>query len=280
VRRGGVGANIAYGMGQLGESPVLIAAVGGDFDEYRNWLTSSGVNCDWVRVSGDRHTARFVCTTDDELCQIASFYPGAMSEAAEIELAPAWEATGADLVLIGADDPAAMARHTEECRARGLRFAADPSQQIAFLDGATLATLLDGAALLFTNEYEKGLLQSKTGLSEEQIMAKVGVRITTLGSNGVEIVGPDFERVYVPVAKVRTIADPTGVGDGFRAGFLSARAWGLSWERAAQVGCLLAAYVLESVGPQEYSIDKGEFANRLAESYGDESAAEVLPHLR
>jgi adenosine kinase len=173
-----------------------------------------------------------------------------------------------------------MVRHTEECRERGLRFAADPSQQIAFLDGATLTTLLDGAALLFTNEYEKGLLESKTGLSEAQIMAKVGVRITTLGSNGVEIVGPDFDRVYVPVAKVRSIADPTGVGDGFRAGFLTARAWGLSWERAAQVGCLLAAHVLESVGPQEYSIDKAEFASRLAESYGDECAAEVLPHLR
>jgi adenosine kinase len=280
VRRGGVGANIAYGMGQLGESPVLIAAVGSDFDEYRNFLTSNGVNCDWVRVSGEQHTARFVCTTDDELCQIASFYPGAMSEAAQVELAPAWAATGADLVLIGADDPAAMVRHTEECRERGLRFAADPSQQIAFMDGASLAALLDGAALLFTNEYEKGLLESKTGLSEADIMAKVGIRVTTLGSNGVEIVGKDLERVYVPVAKVRTIADPTGVGDGFRAGFLSARSWGLSWERAAQVGCLLAAHVLESVGPQEYSIDKSEFASRLAESYGDECAAEVLPHLR
>ena len=104
------------------------------------------------------------------------------------------------------------------------------------------------------------------------------VRVTTLGSKGVDIVG-DFDTVHVPVAKERSKTDPTGVGDAFRGGFLVARDWGLSWERAAQVGSLLATIVLEVVGPQEYAIEKGAFADRLAESYGDECAAEVLPHL-
>jgi adenosine kinase len=74
-------------------------------------------------------------------------------------------------------------------------------------------------------------------------------------------------------------ADPTGVGDGFRAGFLTAREWGLSWQRAAEVGSLLATLVLETVGTQEYVVKPNDFADRLAESYGDESAAEVLPYL-
>ncbi|HSY15075.1 MAG TPA: carbohydrate kinase family protein [Jatrophihabitantaceae bacterium] len=280
VRRGGVAANIAFGMGQLGESPVLVGAVGADFDEYRGWLERNGVDCGSVYVSPSHHTARFVCTTDEEMCQIASFYAGAMSEARNIELAPAVERSGAELVVVSADDPAGMVRHSVECRERGFRFAADPSQQIARMSGEDLISLIDGAELLFTNDYEKSLLESKTGLSEAEVLARVGVRVTTLGSKGVEIVGRDLDRVYVPVARENAKLDPTGVGDGFRAGFLSARSWGLSWERAAQVGSLLATLVLETVGTQEYTVEQTDFAKRLADSYGDECAADVIPHLK
>src|ERR1700748_164009 len=184
VRRGGVAANIAFGMAQLGQSPVLMGAVGADFDDYRSWLTRNGVDCDSIYVSALHHTARFVCTTDEQMCQIASFYAGAMSEARNIELAPAVERTGADLVVISADDPAAMVRHSEECRDRGYAFAADPSQQIARMDGPDLVSLVDGATMLFTNDYERRLLESKTGLSDADIHKMVDVRICTLGSAG------------------------------------------------------------------------------------------------
>jgi adenosine kinase len=271
VRRGGVA--------QLGGSPVLIGAVGEDFDDYRTWLTESGVNCDYVFVSPTHHTARFVCTTDEEMCQIGSFYAGAMGEAREIAIADAWTATGADLAVISAYDPAAMVQHSAECREHGFRFAADPSQQIARMSGEELIQLIDGADLLFTNDYEKSLLESKAGLDENEVMSRVGVRVTTLGSKGVEIIGKDIDRVHVPCAVERAKVDPTGVGDGFRAGFLTARGWGLSWERAAEVGSLLATLVLETVGTQEYVVKPNDFADRLAESYGDECAAAVLPHL-
>lgn len=281
VRRGGVAANIAFGMGVLGGEPVLLGAVGDDFAEYRSWLGRHGVNCDYVHVSKIHHTARFVCTTDQDMCQIASFYAGAMSEARNIELAPAWAATGADLAIISADDPAAMVRHAEECRSRGFRFAADPSQQLARIDGSEVRRLIEGADMLFTNEYEKSLLESKAGLSEQDVHALVTTRITTLGSRGVEIVGSEVDdgRVFVPIAKETQIADPTGVGDGFRAGFLTAREWGLSWERSAQIGSLLATLVLETIGTQEYSLDRADFAKRLAESYGDDCAADAEPFL-
>ena len=279
VRRGGVAANIAFGMAQLGGAPVLLGAVGTDFDDYRSWLTRHGVDCQSVHVSSIHHTARFVCTTDEEMCQIASFYAGAMSEARLIELAPAVARTGAELVVISADDPAAMVRHSSECRDRGFAFAADPSQQIARMSGTELISLIDGASLLFTNEYEKSLLESKTGLSEAEIMQRVDVRVTTLGSRGVEITGRDVDPLHVPIAKEHAKLDPTGVGDGFRAGFLTARSWDLSWERSAQVGSLLATLVLETVGPQEYQVRRDDFLKRLDESYGPDAAADVRPHL-
>src|SRR5438270_2758900 len=281
VRRGGLAANIAFGMGQLGLRPILVGAVGADFADYRAWLERHGVDCESVHVSDVAHTARFVCTTDNDNCQVASFYAGAMTEARNIELAPIGDRLGGfDLVVISPNDPVAMVRHTEECRTRGYPFAADPSQQLARMSGEEVRQLIDGAAYLLTNDYEKELLESKTGLSDAAVLDRVGVRITTLGADGVAITGRGLDGpMHVPAVRGTQAYDPTGVGDGFRAGFFTGRAWGLGLERSAQIGALVATLVLETVGPQEYVIRGDEFAKRLADSYGDEAADEIAPFL-
>jgi adenosine kinase len=281
VRRGGIAANVAFGMAQLGLRPALVGAVGADFNlDYRAWLDRHGVDCESVHVSDVAHTARFVCTTDTDMCQIASFYAGAMSEARSIELRPVAERLGGlDLVIISPNDPQAMIRHTEECRERGYSFVADPSQQLARMSGEEIRKLVDGAAYLITNQYEKELLESKTGYSDGQVLDRVGIRITTLARAGVRITGRDIEPVEVPVAQEIQAYDPTGVGDGFRSGFFAARSWGLPLERAAQVGAMVATLVLETVGTQEYEVRPDVFIKRLAESFGDECAADVRPHV-
>ncbi|MEX0426379.1 carbohydrate kinase family protein [Nocardioides sp. DS6] len=280
IRRGGVAANMSFGLGRLGLRPVLVGAVGEDFGDYRSWLERHGVDCDHIHVSETRHTARFVCTTDTTMAQFASFYPGAMSEAREIELAPIVAKVGDPMyVVVGPDDPDGMLRHTDECRQRGYRFIADPSQQLAFSGGDLIRKLVDGAALLFTNEYESHVLEQKTGWSAEEVLARVGTQVTTLGADGVRISRQGQEPIVLPAAKNVTAVEPTGVGDAFRAGFLAALAWELPLERAAQVGCVLAAYVVETVGTQEYSFTGAEFVARLRESYGDDAADQVAPHL-
>src|SRR5499427_2147746 len=188
VRRGGVAPNIAFGMAKLGEAPVLIGAAGRDFGDYRAWLERNGVDCASVYISTEHHTARFVCTTDEDMCQIASFYAGAMSEARNIELAPVADRLGGlDLVMISPNDPLGMVRHTQECRDAGYPFVADPSQQMARMTGEEIRTLIDGAAYLITNEYEKELLESKTGLDDDEVLDQIGVYITTFGKKGVRI---------------------------------------------------------------------------------------------
>ena len=280
MRRGGVGANIAFGMASLGHRPVLLGAVGQDFAEYRTWLEQHGVDCESVHVSQTQHTARFVCTTDRDHNQIASFYPGAMSEAREMQLAPVADRLGGlDLVLVGADDPEAMSRHTEECRERGYRFAADPSQQLPRMDRSELRSLIEGAAYLFTNEYEAALTEQRTGWSADDILGRVDVRVTTMGSHGVLIERRGEPTVRVGIAREIGRVDPTGVGDAFRAGFLAGLAWELSHQRAAQVGSLLATYVIETVGTQEYVIEGKRFLERMAVAYGDAAAAEVEPYV-
>jgi adenosine kinase len=276
VHRGGVAGNMTYAIGVLGGEAALVGAAGVDFADYRDWLQAAGVNCENVLVSESAHTARFVCTTDEDMAQIASFYPGAMSEARNISLADVISASGTpELVIIGANDPAAMFAHTDECRKLGLSFAADPSQQLARLTGEEIRSLIDGAAILFTNDYEWDLLLSKSGWSEADVMAQIGLRVTTLGAKGVDLVSPDGTSLHVGVVPETSQVDPTGVGDAFRAGFLTGRSAGLGLERAAQLGSLVAVLVLESTGTQNWTWDRTAGIKRLEGAYGAEAAAEI-----
>ena len=279
VYRGGVAGNIALGLGRLGMQPLLVGAVGHDFDRYRAWLERHGVITDHVHVSDDKHTARFLCTTDTDQNQIASFYPGAMSDAADIDLTGVLDAADdPELVVVCPDDPDAMLRHTEVCRDQQVPFAADPSQQIARLDGDALRRLVDGANYLMTNEYERELLLQKTGWLADDVLTRVDTWVTTLGAEGVHV-SADGRTVEVKACADVDAVDPTGVGDGFRSGFLTGSMRGLGHERAAQLGCVVAALVLETDGTQEYRFDPDGFVARLREAYGDGAADEIAARL-
>jgi adenosine kinase len=278
--RGGAGANMAYGLGLLGLQPVLVGAVGSDFAEYDAWLTRHGVDTRSVHWSELKHTARFVCTTDVVNNQIASFYSGAMSEAGDIELGPVADRVGdLDLVVVGPNDPKAMVRHTEECRQRGYRFAADPSQQLAWADGDMIRGLVEGAELLFTNEYESHLLQQKTGWNEDEVLARVGIWVTTRAADGILVRQADAEPIAVIAVPETKPVEPTGGGDALRAGFIAGRMWGLSLERATQLGSAVATAAVEVIGTQEYDLPKESFLARFADAFGADAADEIAPFL-
>jgi adenosine kinase len=280
VRRGGVAANIAFGLGGFDLSPLLVGAVGTDFAEYAVWLKEHGVDTGGVHISAERQTARFMCITDEDANQIAAFYAGAMTEAHDIDLRAL--VTGPDrpgLVLVSPNDPAAMLRHTAECRTLGLPFAADPSQQLARLDGDQVRDLVDGAAWLFTNEYEAALLKERTGWSRTEILAVVGTWVTTLGEKGVRIESAGQPPLDIPAIPDTDTADPTGVGDAFRAGFLAAVSHGVPLEPAARLGCALASVVLGAVGSQSYEVDLAQLSGIVERAYGPGTAAPLAPVL-
>ncbi|MFF6918418.1 PfkB family carbohydrate kinase [Streptomyces sp. NPDC012466] len=280
VRRGGVAANIAFGLGGLGLAPLLVGAVGADFAEYEVWLKENGVDTGGVRVSDTRQTARFMCTTDRDSNQIASFYTGAMAEARDIDLTglPV-PAAGLDLVIVAPNDPEAMLRHTRQCRDLGVAFAADPSQQLARLDGPQVRELVSGARWLFTNEYEAELLRERTGWTREEVLSRVGTWITTLGERGAHVDSAGEHAVTVPAVTGVPVTDPTGVGDAFRAGFLGAVAQGLTPVAAARLGCAMAARALATVGSQTYRVDPPALLATVARTYGTEAAEPLRPWL-
>ncbi|OWA09005.1 carbohydrate kinase family protein [Streptomyces sp. CS113] len=268
VRDGGVAANIAYGLGLLGIGALLVGAAGADFDGPARRLRAVGVDTSAVSISATRHTARFVCTTDLDQNQIATFYAGAMAEAEAIDLAAVARRHGPfDLVLVGADAPAAMVRHTRACRSGSVPFAADPSQQLARLGRAETRELVTGARFLFTNAYEAALLRERTGWTEAEVLERVGVWVTTRGADGVDIARRGTPTQSVPAVPVAEVVDPTGGGDAFRAGFLAGLAHGLPLDRAARLGCAVAARALGCAGTQEYTLDPAtlpSFAGRGA----------------
>lgn len=264
---GGVAANIAYNMALLGLKPKLFGTVGKDFSDYRQHLEAVGVDCSTVRQSYDVFTASFFANTDLDNNQIASFYAGAMAHAKDYGVADVYNGKP-DLVVISPNDPLAMLQLTRECRERGIRFVADPSQQVPRLSGDELRQIIEGAYLLVVNAYEAEVILKKTGLEMHELRAQVDVLIITQGKKGADIYEGN-RLTHVGVFDTDTIKDPTGVGDAFRAGLLRGVAAGWSWELSAQVGSLCAAYALEHVGTQSHHFTVSEFIARFRTQYQD-----------
>jgi adenosine kinase len=280
IHRGGCAANIAFGMGALGLNPLLVAAVGKDWADYNDWLLRHGVNTDHVRISKDLYTATFIVTTDEELNQIASFFPGAMSEARELDIEAISELEGGiDIFLVGPDDPEAMLRHSHSARRLGIPLAADPSQQLARMDGESVKELVTGAKYLFLNEYELALILQKTGWSDAELFDQVQIRVVTLGAKGARIEEHGKPTITVGAPAEKAKVDPTGVGDSFRSGFLAGLSWGLGHERCTQLGSMVATFCLETKGTQEYLFDRVQFMERFTEAYGAIAAEEVAHHI-
>ncbi|MFZ5822108.1 MAG: carbohydrate kinase family protein [Chloroflexota bacterium] len=266
-QRGGVAPNIAYSMALLGERPRVMATVGEDFEEYRAWLESKGVDTSLMKVIPGLFTASFFATTDQASAQIASFYPGAMGHAGtqsirELPSKP-------DLVLVSPNEPGAMTKFAAECRELGVPYLYDPSQQVLRLEGSELARDMEGAYLLFCNDYEYGLISKKTGWDLAQMLKHVKVLVVTRGKDGATLY-TNGEQRHIPTVPEREIVDPTGVGDAFRGGFLAGYARGFDWQLCGQVGSLAAVYCLEQRGPQSHHYTPAEFVARFREHFDDE----------
>jgi len=273
---GGVAANIAYTLGllRLSPRPKLVGTVGKDFGDYREWLERAGVDTSTVRQIDDVFTASFFVNTDTVNNQIASFYTGAKSFARDLALKDVLPVSP-DLVVISPNDPLAMAHYIDECHAAGLRFMYDPSQQVARLDGDALRHGIEYSTMLICNEYEFEIIMQKTGLSRADIIGRVPLVIVTLGENGTRIYTEGRE-VAVPIFPADHIADPTGVGDAFRAGLLRGMAAGWDWELCGKVGALCATYVLEHVGTQTHHYTPEQFIARFRTRFEDGGALDAL----
>jgi adenosine kinase len=272
-QRGGTAPNIAYSLALLGGQPAIMATAGEDFSDYRRWLEEMGVDTSAIiEIAGD-YCASFFVNTDLDQNQIASFYTGAMAHAGRLSFAE--HAPLTDLAIISPNDPQAMRAYAAECQQLKIAYIYDPSQQTIRLSGEDLAAGLNGCALLTVNEYEFGLIQEKTGLSQTDILARAGGLLITRGRAGSVIMvdGRDYQIPAVP--PIQTV-EPTGAGDAFRAGLMRGIQLGLPWEIAGRMGALAATYVLEAFGTQGHHYTGAQFVTRYRQHFDDEGALDVL----
>ena len=273
-RRGGIAPNIAYTLALLGERPHIMATVGEDFAEYRTWLESKGVDTSRMKVIPGVVTASFFCNTDRSNNQIASFYPGAMGCATQLSFRQ-WEGKRPDLVVISPNDPEAMKQYVAECHELGIPYLYDPSQQIVRLTGDELRTGIVGGQALFVNDYEFGLVQKMTGMTTQDMLQYLQFMVVTCGSQGSTIYSHELEH-YIPVVSPEQIADPTGVGDAYRGGFLTGYSHNLDLEICGQMGTLAATYCLEREGTQGHTYTKNEFITRFRQHFDDHGQLDRL----
>lgn len=263
-RRGGCAPNIAYTLALLGERPRVMGTAGEDFGEYRRWLEETGVDTSLIRDVPGKFTASFFCSTDRQNNQIASFYTGAMAHAAELSF---HDVGPCDLAIISPNEPGAMVKYARECRDLGIRYIYDPGQQCARSSGDELRAGLAGATMLICNDYEFELIRQKTGLGERDILQTSEALVITRGEQGSRIY-LDGHHIDVPAVPPADMADPTGVGDAYRAGLMKGLALGASYEVCGRMGSVAATFALERLGGQSHAFTWAEFRTRFEEHFG------------
>ncbi len=276
-QRGGCAPNIAYSLALLGERPLLMGTAGQDFGDYRVWLEEHGVDTSAAKVVPEVFTASFFVTTDQDLNQIASFYTGAMAYARTLSFHDL--SASVDLAIISPNDPEAMDKYPRECRALGIPYIYDPSQQIVRISAESLRDGVVGADILIVNDYEYELLKDRIAMTDDDIRRSVKrAVIVTLGAEGAAIWAGEGrnEKIAIPAVTPDAIMDPTGVGDAFRSGLMKGLALGLPWEACGRLGSLAATYVLETMGPQAHHYSVAEFVARYRSVFGDDAATAAL----
>ena len=261
---GGVGANIAYTLALLGESPVLIGSVGNDAKQYIRKLQSLGVDISKIHTSL-LPTASFNVITDLDDNQVGGFYPGAMADPNKLSL----ENTHAHTIfVVSPDDPSVMAHYVSECVKHKVRMVYDFGQQVSNMSPSFLKRGVWNAEVIIANDYEMAVLSEKIGKSLKEIISHVPVCVTTLGEKGSIMQGTKVKKtVRISPAHAKKVIDPTGAGDAYRAGFLYGYIRDFDLQVCGQIASLAAVYAIESMGTQNHHFTQKEFAKRYAAHY-------------
>ena len=270
---GGIAPNIAYNYALLGGKATVLGTAGDDFDEYRRWLESQGVDTSAVKQIAGVKTASFFANTDLANLQISSFFAGAMAHSSEVKVADL--PFQPDLVVVSPDDPGAMRDRIRECTAAGIPYLYDPSQQLARVAVEDIRQGIAGARLVVVNEYEAHMIQDRTGMAEADLCTGDRILVVTRGKSGATVYAEARRHDIPPFPEVQ-IVDPTGTGDAFRGGFLRGVALELSWELSGLMGALSATYCLEQKGTQNHSYTVGEYVARFRTEFDDGRALDKL----
>jgi ribokinase len=254
---GGGAANIVAGIAKLGEQSTLISCVGGDFagSDYDRWMKELGVRQEFFVVP-DAHTPTAFMFTDEAGDQMTFFEWGA-SKAFASAVAPALS-----LVHMATADPTFNCRVAE--KSEFVSF--DPGQDVFYYSKEQLESIIANTDILFANQHEVQQMCSTLNIAKETLIKQVDTAVFTMSGDGSTLYTKGNE-YFVPVVPVK-LADPTGAGDAYRAGFLSALVRGYTKISCCKIGTVTASFVVERVGCQTNLPDWKTMQSRYEQNFG------------
>ncbi|MGQ9689539.1 MAG: carbohydrate kinase family protein [Desulfobaccales bacterium] len=264
-RFGGTAGNIAYNLALLGETPVILATGGRDFERYEEWLRQLGLPLTGIRLIDEEFTAGAYITTDLADNQITGFNPGAMKYQSEYRFDGVNPADS--LAIIAPGNLADMLSYSRHYKALDLPYIFDPGQSIPAWEATELREMATGSLAVIMNDYEHELFRQKTGLAEDDLLKLTKSLIITKGEVGSEVISAGG-REAIPAARPRQVKDPTGAGDAYRAGLIKGLTLGLPWVPATFMGATMASFAVEQAGTQEHRPTLADFWQRYRNNFG------------
>jgi adenosine kinase len=261
---GGCAGNIGYSLAMLGGEPLIMAAVGEDYQPYAQRLQHLELSQQHIRRIDGTFTAQAFITTDLDDNQITAFHPGAMNHSHENHV---YEARDVRLGIVAPDGREGMLQHAQEFYAAGIPYVFDPGQGLPMFRGEELLEFVRMADYVTVNDYECRMLQERTDRTVEQLAKQVKAFVVTLGARG-SVIHTGGRQIGIPCVKVEKVVDPTGCGDAFRAGLLYGIAAGMDWPLAGRLASLLGAIKIASRGGQNHQFTRDEIAARFKETFG------------
>ncbi len=260
---GGTAGNIAYSLALLGGQPVLLGAVGNDFNIYEEWLKANKIDISFIKKFKEKPTSSCYIITDKDDNQIASFYPGPLDidycqDAERIE--------NAGLAIISPELKERMVKYVELYNKIKLPYIFDPGQQITSLTEEDLKIATKGAKILIGNDYEIQLIINKLKINQVKLKEMVEILVITKGSKGSEIYN-NGGKIIIPPAKPKEVKDPTGAGDAYRAGFIKGLNMNWPLEKTGRFAGLVAVYAVENYGTQAHRFSWEELEERYLENF-------------
>ncbi len=261
---GGTAGNIAYSSKLLGIQPYIFSQAGNDFNPYKKFLKHNKIPTKYIKEYENVSMSSYFVVTDTTNNQIGSFYTGAIQYGTKYSISIVTEKI--PYAIIAPTNPQAMVQAAATCKKLAIPYIYDPAFQIAVFSKEELQDGIFSAAILIGNDYEIGLIENKLEIAHEELIAKVPVLITTLGSKG-SIIETQKESIHIKPATIKKDIDPTGAGDAYRAGLIAGILRGYPLDVAAQMGSVAAAYTVELHGTQTHSYTKKDFIQRYKQNY-------------
>ncbi|MFI5931121.1 carbohydrate kinase family protein [Actinoplanes sp. NPDC051494] len=253
---GGQAANTAAWLAHAGSEVTLIAAVGDDpaGRERVAELTEQGVRCAVRHHAGAATGSIVVLTNADERTMITDRGAALLLDPQDVRAAVQAAPDAVHLHLSGyallhaGSRPGGLAA-LEAARERGLTTSVDAASAAPLREVGEFLDLVRGIDLLFCNADEADVLAGPgdPGDQSRRLSAFAGTVVVKRGAHG-SVWGSRDGTAHTSAAVRVPSLDPTGAGDAFAAGLLTAWLGGAGPGAALEAGAALGAAAVQRIG--------------------------------